>query len=54
MYVDDPAIYPLYAKCAELGCIVSHLQPDAGPDISYAEPWRISGWQMTSDIAESL
>jgi hypothetical protein len=42
MYVDDPAIYPLYAKCAELGGVLyltcSLMQ---GPDISYAEPWRI-------------
>jgi predicted TIM-barrel fold metal-dependent hydrolase len=41
-YVDDPTIYPLYAKCAELGGVLyltcSLMQ---GPDISYAEPWRI-------------
>ena len=42
MYVDDPRIYPIYAKCAELGGVLyltcSLMQ---GPDISYAEPWRI-------------
>lgn len=42
MYVDDPRIYPIYAKCQELGAVMyltcSLMQ---GPDISYAEPWRI-------------
>lgn len=42
LYVDDPRIYPLYSKCAELGGVVyltcSLMQ---GPDISYAEPYRI-------------
>jgi len=42
MYVDDPRIYPIYTKCAELGGVLyltcSLMQ---GPDISYAEPWRI-------------
>jgi uncharacterized protein len=42
MYVDDPRIYPIYEKCAELGGVMyltcSLMQ---GPDISYAEPWRI-------------
>jgi hypothetical protein len=42
MYVDDPRIYPIYEKCAELGGVLyltcSLMQ---GPDISYAEPWRI-------------
>jgi predicted TIM-barrel fold metal-dependent hydrolase len=42
MYVDDKRIYPIYAKCAELGGVLyltcSLMQ---GPDISYAEPWRI-------------
>jgi predicted TIM-barrel fold metal-dependent hydrolase len=42
MYVDDPRIYPIYAKCQELGVVMyltcSLMQ---GPDISYAEPWRI-------------
>jgi predicted TIM-barrel fold metal-dependent hydrolase len=42
MYVDDPGIYPIYAKCADLGGVLyltcSLMQ---GPDISYAEPWRI-------------
>jgi predicted TIM-barrel fold metal-dependent hydrolase len=41
-YVDDQRIYPLYAKCAELGGVLyltcSLMQ---GPDISYAEPFRI-------------
>jgi len=41
-YVDDPLIYPIYEKCAELGGVLyltcSLMQ---GPDISYAEPWRI-------------
>jgi predicted TIM-barrel fold metal-dependent hydrolase len=41
-YVDDRRIYPLYAKCAELGGVLyltcSLMQ---GPDISYAEPYRI-------------
>lgn len=41
-YVDDSSIYPIYAKCAELGGVLyltcSLMQ---GPDISYAEPWRI-------------
>ncbi|NTU99987.1 MAG: amidohydrolase family protein [Methanoregulaceae archaeon] len=41
-YVDDPANEPLYRKCAELGGVLyitcSLMQ---GPDISYAEPWRI-------------
>jgi len=42
MYVDDPRLYPIYAQCAELGGVLyltcSLMQ---GPDISYAEPWRI-------------
>lgn len=42
MYVDDPRIYPIYAKCQELEVVLyltcSLMQ---GPDISYAEPWRI-------------
>ncbi len=41
-YVDDKRIYPIYAKCAELGGVLyltcSLMQ---GPDISYAEPFRI-------------
>jgi len=41
-YVDDPKNYPLYQKCAELGGVLyltcSLMQ---GPDISYAEPYRI-------------
>ena len=41
-YVDNRSIYPLYAKCAELGGVLyltcSLMQ---GPDISYAEPYRI-------------
>jgi predicted TIM-barrel fold metal-dependent hydrolase len=41
-YVDDPQNYPLYERCAELGGILyltcSLMQ---GPDISYAEPYRI-------------
>jgi predicted TIM-barrel fold metal-dependent hydrolase len=41
-YVDDPENYPLYQKCAELGGVLyltcSLMQ---GPDISYAEPYRI-------------
>jgi predicted TIM-barrel fold metal-dependent hydrolase len=42
LYVDDERIYPIYAKCAELGGVLyltcSLMQ---GPDISYAEPFRI-------------
>lgn len=41
-YVDDPANYPLYQRCAEHGGVLyltcSLMQ---GPDISYAEPYRI-------------
>jgi predicted TIM-barrel fold metal-dependent hydrolase len=41
-YVDDNRIYPIYEKCAELGGVLyltcSLMQ---GPDISYAEPYRI-------------
>ncbi|MDH7593252.1 MAG: amidohydrolase family protein [Methanomicrobiales archaeon] len=41
-YVDDPENYPLYRRCAELGGVLyltcSLMQ---GPDISYAEPYRI-------------
>ena len=41
-YVDDPKNYPLYERCAELGGVLyltcSLMQ---GPDISYAEPYRI-------------
>ena len=41
-YVDDPENYPLYEKCAELGGVLyltcSLMQ---GPDISYADPFRI-------------
>jgi predicted TIM-barrel fold metal-dependent hydrolase len=41
-YVDDPKNYPFYQRCAELGGVLyltcSLMQ---GPDISYAEPWRI-------------
>ncbi len=42
LYVDDTHIYPIYQKCAELGRVLyltcSLMQ---GPDISYAEPFRI-------------
>jgi predicted TIM-barrel fold metal-dependent hydrolase len=42
LYVDDPSLAPIYAKCAELGGVCyltcSLMQ---GPDISYAEPYRI-------------
>jgi predicted TIM-barrel fold metal-dependent hydrolase len=42
LYVDDERIYPVYEKCAELGGVLyltcSLMQ---GPDISYAEPYRI-------------
>jgi predicted TIM-barrel fold metal-dependent hydrolase len=42
LYVDDKRIYPIYARCAELGGVLyltcSLMQ---GPDISYAEPARI-------------
>ncbi len=42
LYVDEKRIYPIYAKCAELGGVLyltcSLMQ---GPDISYAEPFRI-------------
>jgi len=42
LYVDDERTYPIYAKCAELGGMLyltcSLMQ---GPDISYAEPFRI-------------
>jgi hypothetical protein len=42
MYVDDPRIYPIYAKCAELkGVLYLTCSLMQGPDISYAEPWRI-------------
>ncbi|MDD1672883.1 MAG: amidohydrolase [Methanomicrobiales archaeon] len=41
-YVDDLENYPLYQRCAELGGVLyltcSLMQ---GPDISYAEPYRI-------------
>lgn len=41
-YVDDPANFPLYQRCAEHGGVLyltcSLMQ---GPDISYAEPYRI-------------
>jgi predicted TIM-barrel fold metal-dependent hydrolase len=41
-YVDDPKNHPLYKRCEELGGVLyltcSLMQ---GPDISYAEPWRI-------------
>jgi len=41
-YVDDPKHYPLYERCAEHGGVLyltcSLMQ---GPDISYAEPYRI-------------
>jgi predicted TIM-barrel fold metal-dependent hydrolase len=42
MYVDDPSIYPVYAKCQELkGVLYLTCSLMQGPDISYAEPWRI-------------
>lgn len=41
-YVDDPDNYPLFRRCEELGGVMyltcSLMQ---GPDISYAEPYRI-------------
>ena len=41
-YVDDERIYPLYAKCAELrGVLYLTCSLMQGPDISYAEPFRI-------------
>jgi len=42
MYVDDITLYPIYAKCAELkGVLYLTCSLMQGPDISYAEPWRI-------------
>ncbi len=42
MYVDDPRIWPVYEKCAELkGVLYLTCSLMQGPDISYAEPWRI-------------
>ncbi|MFC1939352.1 amidohydrolase family protein [Chloroflexota bacterium] len=42
VYVDDLSIYPIYARCQELGVplylVCGVMQ---GPNISYAEPWRI-------------
>jgi uncharacterized protein len=41
-YVDDPANYPLYQRCAELrGVLYLTCSLMQGPDISYAEPYRI-------------
>lgn len=41
-YVDDRRIYPLYEKCAELnGVLYLTCSLMQGPDISYAEPYRI-------------
>lgn len=41
-YVDDPVNYPLYQRCAELdGVLYLTCSLMQGPDISYAEPWRI-------------
>ena len=41
-YVDDPKNYPLYTKCTELhGILYLTCSLMQGPDISYAEPWRI-------------
>jgi predicted TIM-barrel fold metal-dependent hydrolase len=41
-YVDDQRIYPIYAKCAELsGVLYLTCSLMQGPDISYAEPFRI-------------
>ncbi|MBN1456012.1 MAG: amidohydrolase [Methanomicrobia archaeon] len=41
-YVDDDRMYPIYERCAEL-CGVLYLTCSLmqGPDISYAEPYRI-------------
>ena len=42
LYVDDEQIYPIYAKCAELdGVMYLTCSLMQGPDISYAEPYRI-------------
>jgi hypothetical protein len=42
MYVDDPRLYPIYARCAErMGVLYLTCSLMQGPDISYAEPWRI-------------
>jgi hypothetical protein len=53
MYVDDPRIYPIYAKCQELGVVLyltcSLMQ---GPDISYAEPWRIQ--RVANDFPDEM
>lgn len=41
-YIDDPANFPLYQRCAELdGVLYLTCSLMQGPDISYAEPWRI-------------
>jgi predicted TIM-barrel fold metal-dependent hydrolase len=41
-YVDDPQNYPLYKRCEELrGVLYLTSSLMQGPDISYAEPWRI-------------
>lgn len=51
-YVDDPENFPLYQRCAELGGVLyltcSLMQ---GPDISYAEPYRI---QRVADAFPTL
>ncbi len=51
LYVDDVSIYPVYARCQELG-IVLYLVCGVmqGPDISYAEPWRIQ--RVASDFPD--
>jgi predicted TIM-barrel fold metal-dependent hydrolase len=42
-YVDDRRLYPIYARCAELGCVLyltMSLMQNPG-DISYASPERV-------------
>ena len=42
LYVDDKRIYPIYKRCAELdGVLYLTCSLMQGPDISYAEPFRI-------------
>ena len=48
-YVDDRRVYPLYATCAELsGVLYLTCSLMQGPDISYAEPYRIQ--QVANDF----
>jgi uncharacterized protein len=53
VYPDDKRFYPIYAKCQELGAILSlSMSIFLGPDLSYVEPMRLQ--HIAADFPDLL